>query len=240
MGYTTDFYGNFTIDRPLDDETYELIKGICSTRRMKRKVDVLISLGLGKEKELGVEGEFYYPKGGRMDDGPSETVENYNSPPSTQPGLWCDWEISENRSEIKWSGMEKFYNANEWMVYLIEKILAPKGYVVNGIVNAQGEDPVDQWHIRIINNLVMSQEGFHVSYIAGNYENPMEIREFEVRQLKMKEQLVRTFKIRAVECTPERVLIKMAKDECDKEKIPYEDSDIFNISLPTPEREEWY
>ena len=34
MGYTTDFTGQFDLDKPLDDETYEFLCKFNSTRRM--------------------------------------------------------------------------------------------------------------------------------------------------------------------------------------------------------------
>ncbi len=36
MGYTTDFTGAFKLNKPLDDETYNLLVGLATTRRIKR------------------------------------------------------------------------------------------------------------------------------------------------------------------------------------------------------------
>jgi hypothetical protein len=39
MGYTTYFDWQFTVDKPVDDETYKLLRGLAKTRRMSRNVD---------------------------------------------------------------------------------------------------------------------------------------------------------------------------------------------------------
>ncbi|WP_198864017.1 hypothetical protein [Bacillus velezensis] len=60
---------------------------------------------------------------------------------------------------IVWDGGEKFYCADKWIIYLIEKVLQPKGYVLDGTVNAFGENPDDIWHITITDNQVSIEEG---------------------------------------------------------------------------------
>ncbi len=39
-----------------------------------------------------------------------------------------------------WNGAEKFYNYVEWLQYLIDKILAPRGYTLNGECQWFGEN----------------------------------------------------------------------------------------------------
>ena len=41
MGYTTNFYGEFKLNTTLDKNTADLIKGIATTRRMKRSIPIL-------------------------------------------------------------------------------------------------------------------------------------------------------------------------------------------------------
>jgi hypothetical protein len=79
MGYTTDFSGEFKLNKPLDPETERLMDGLNTTRRMKRNVD---------ESIYGIEGEFYFGSGSFGQDR-EENIIDYNSPPRTQPGLWC-------------------------------------------------------------------------------------------------------------------------------------------------------
>lgn len=75
------------------------------------------------------------------------------------------WVPTEDRKGIVWDGYEKFKGkyAIEQIWYLAEDILEPRGYIVNGIVNARGEDEDDKWHIQVENNSVDSKMGFHSS-----------------------------------------------------------------------------
>ena len=151
MGYITDFSGSFQLDRPLDPDTLALLRGLSSTRRMKRQ-------GLGAE--FGEEGEFYYnPKSNDYGQEQEESVLDYNSPPASQPGLWCQWAPSDDGLSIWWDGGEKFYHYVEWIEYLIEKILAPRGYLLNGEVEWSGEDSDDMGLIRIMANVVTVLRG---------------------------------------------------------------------------------
>lgn len=144
MGYNTDFEGAFTIDRPVDDQTYELLVGLASTRRVKRNVD----------PRYGVEGEFYIDDSDPYHQSKDPTIIDYNRPPATQPGLWCQWMIQEDHQTIEWDGNEKFYSYTEWIRYLIDKVLAPNGYVVNGEVNWRGEEFSDIGTIVVTDNKV--------------------------------------------------------------------------------------
>ena len=176
MGYSTTFNGSFTIDRPVDDETDKLLHGLASTRRMKRDV-----AKLGKRvhkkaratkadiaawtKEFGDQGEFWV--GDSTDCGQNRTddIIDYNGPPDSQPGLWCAWGIQEDRQTIEWDGGEKFYKYVEWIKYFIEKILAPRGYTLNGSVTWQGEDDADAGQIEIVDNAV--SEKWRVSFFLN-------------------------------------------------------------------------
>ena len=146
MGYTTEFFGEFKLNKKLDDETYKLLKGLSTTRRMKRRVD----------PRFGVEGEFCIEPLPMDDKGREDeaTVIDYNVPPADQPGLWCDWAPTEDRKHIAWNGQEKFYYYVEWMEYLIKKILAPRGYIVSGKVDYQGENEDDHGSVEIKDNKV--------------------------------------------------------------------------------------
>lgn len=153
MGYSTDFTGEFVINKIIDDDTYRLLKGLATTRRMKRS---------GLEEELGQDGEFYFEDDG--DYGQSKTpkygeIVNYNQPPTPQPGLWLGWLIQEDKQTIMWDGGEKFYYYSEWITYLIDRILKPRGYVVNGEVEWNGEDHGDFGKIEVKDNVVTVKKG---------------------------------------------------------------------------------
>lgn len=135
MGYHTEFKGSFTIDRPVDEETYELLRGLGTTRRMKRRVS----------PKYGMDGEFYV----KDDD---EGIVDYNTPPIMQPGLWCDWLIQEDRQTIEWDGSEKFYCYVDWLEYLILAVLEPRGYKLSGTVCWRGEAFCDVGAITVKDN----------------------------------------------------------------------------------------
>lgn len=165
MGYTTDFSGEFKIDKEVDEETYKLLDGLNKTRRMARKVS----------KKYGVEGEFYINGKGEMGQAHDKTVIDNNRPPKTQPGLWCQWSICEDRTTICWDGGEKFYEYTEWIRYLIDKILKPRGYTVNGNVRWQGEEPEDSGIICIEGNNVTEKKA--VTYYLSD-DDARRVRKF--------------------------------------------------------------
>ena len=152
MGYTTDFDGHFTIDKPLDDETFNLVNGLATTRRMGRK---------GLDSKYGIEGEFYYdPNTNDCGQEYDKSIINYNMPPRTQPTLWLQWVVNDDRQTIEWDYGEKFYDYVEWIEYLIDKIYEPRGYKINGVVFWEGEDGIsDTGKIEIKNNEVVEYKG---------------------------------------------------------------------------------
>lgn len=155
MGYSTSFDGEFCLNKTLSPKMQEFLTAFSNTRRMPRNVD----------EKFGVQGEFFVDGKGSFGQESDPTVINGNAPPSTQPGLWCQWTPSEDGNSIVWDEGEKFYNYVEWIVYLIHKVLAPNGYVLNGSVEYQGEERGDDGEIVIENNIVT---------LDGSRVNPQE------------------------------------------------------------------
>ena len=149
MGYTTDFEGSFNITPVLSQKDNEFLTKFSETRRMARNVG----------PEYGIEGEFYVDGTGWAGQDSDKNVINYNRPPSTQPGLWCQWVPTDDGSELVWNGGEKFYNYVEWLQYLIDKILAPRGYTLNGECQWFGENRDDVGTIIVKNNVVTTKVG---------------------------------------------------------------------------------
>ena len=149
MGYTTDFEGSFNITPVLSQKDNEFLTKFSETRRMARNVG----------PEYGIEGEFYVDGTGWAGQDSDKNVINYNRPPSTQPGLWCQWIPTDDGSELVWNGGEKFYNYVEWLQYLIDKILAPRGYTLNGECQWFGEERDDVGVIIVKNNKVTTKVG---------------------------------------------------------------------------------
>ncbi len=152
MGYTTDFSGQFDLNKELDEATYALLVGLAGTCRMARNLP----------PEYGVEGEFYV-------DGSDECygqnvdkdVIDANRPPSTQPGQWLQWAPTDDSRGIAFKfGEEKDYGCQEeWLSYLIDKILAPKGYILNGVVAFIGE------HFEDVGNIVVKDNVVSVNFV---------------------------------------------------------------------------
>ena len=145
MGYTTNFTGKFNITPSLLPEDNTFLTNFASTRRVAR------NLG----PEYGIEGEFCVEDGGRSDN----TVINYNRPPSTQPGLYCQWIPTEDGTALVWDGNEKFYDYVEWLRYLIDTILEPRGYILNGKCVWEGESSDDMGKILVDNNVITVKKG---------------------------------------------------------------------------------
>jgi len=148
MGYTTDFWGEFVLDKPLTDKDYRFLIKLSQTRRMARNIE-----------GYGVEGEFYVDGEGDYGQANEDNIVNYNKPPSTQPSLWLHWTPGEDGKSIVWDGGKKFYEYLEWLKYLVKSILEPRGYVLNGKVHYQGEDPDDFGYIVTENNVVKVSYG---------------------------------------------------------------------------------
>ncbi|MFA1782442.1 hypothetical protein ACDX77_19395 [Bacillus velezensis] len=149
MGYNK-LQGQFILNKTLDSETFIFLNKLAESRRMKRDVD---------ESIYGIEGEFYVDEFYFNSDGElayEENILDYNEPPKTQPSLWLQWIPTEEKNAIVWDGGENFNCPDEWIVYLIEKVLKPKGYVLNGVVNAFGDRA---WQIRIVDNQVTIGKG---------------------------------------------------------------------------------
>lgn len=146
MGYTTDFEGTLKLNKTLTAEDKTFLEKLASTRRMARNVE-----------GYGVDGEFYVDGTGFMGQGNDDNIINHNRPPRTQPSLWLQWVPTQDGNGIEWDGGEKFYEYVEWLEYLIVKILAPKGYVLNGTVDWQGERDEDKGTITVKDNVVTTE-----------------------------------------------------------------------------------
>lgn len=71
-----------------------------------------------------------------------------------QPGLWCQWVITEDGTELEWDGSEKFYNYVEWLQYLIVNFFEKWGIKVNGEISWRGEDRDDTGKIIVEDNII--------------------------------------------------------------------------------------
>lgn len=151
MGYTTTFDGYVTVEPPLNEAEINYLNKFSNTRRMKRKL-----------------GAYYVDGSGWAGQGNDADIIDRNTPPVGQPGLWCQWQPTEFGDAIEWDGGEKFYNAEEWMAYIIDHFLKPGGlaegglgfedftfdHIVNGTIEAEGEEQGDVWKLVVTDNVV--------------------------------------------------------------------------------------
>jgi len=144
MGYTTEFTGSFKFNKPLEARIREYLVKFNETRRMARTLS----------PAYGVEGEFFVDAHGDYGQDRSSDIIDYNRPPSTQPGLWCQWRPNEDGTELEWDGGEKFYHYVEWLEYLIAHFIEKNGYKLSGTVQWQGEDSDDRGEIVVTDNKV--------------------------------------------------------------------------------------
>ncbi len=129
MGYTTCFEGHFDVCPVLDKTT-----------------EILLQKVHNHEEDLDVE------KPAPFGFGDHQQVLDDTEPPQPMPDEDCQWIYKDG--QIKWDKAEKFYCYIEWLKYIVDKILAPRSYVVNGTVQWQGEDEDDYGAICVENNQV--------------------------------------------------------------------------------------
>jgi hypothetical protein len=154
MGYSTTFTGQVDVVPPLSPEERSYLLKFSRTRRMLRR-----------------KGPYFVDGSGFMGQGDDPDVINHNEPPHGQPGLWCQWIPNPEGTGIVWDQNENFYDADKWMLYLIQHFLAPKanaiglvpgivgGHILNGEIGAQGEEGGDIWTLVVSNNKVFVREG---------------------------------------------------------------------------------
>jgi hypothetical protein len=166
MGYSTEFEGSVEIVPPLNGHEIAYLRKFAETRRMLRDL-----------------GPYFVDGSGLRGQGDDVDIRDHNANPPEQAGLWCNWEPAEDGTAIEWNGAEKFYNAEDWMTYLISTFLEPGATVqgemaspvpgrhyppafehftfdhaVNGTIDAQGDDPDDRWRLIVTDNIVTTQE----------------------------------------------------------------------------------
>lgn len=152
MGYTTDFEGGFDLNKPLTAEQTAYLRQFIQTRRMARDPDITDRLPDPIREAVGLpvgeQGEFYVGDAGGdyfipVDRG-GVGILDYNRPPSTQPGLWCQWEMDEGGQHLAWDGGEKFYNYIDWLEYMITAFFDRWGVTLEGDVYWKGEESDDR------------------------------------------------------------------------------------------------
>jgi len=141
---------------------------------VKRHADLAVRLPDPNRSEVGLpigdEAGYFVGGLGFAGQAHDPSVIDGNSPPAGQPGLWCHWVVDDDNPDndsdtaekyttIVWSGDEKFYYYEEWLVYLIDHFLKPWGYTLNGEVEWQGEESTDIGKLVVKKNVVSTKVG---------------------------------------------------------------------------------
>jgi hypothetical protein len=169
MGYSTDFTGEFNLNKPLTIEHAAYLNKFASTRRMTRNASMTnlrpdpIRHAAGV-KDVGPDGGFFVGESGFCGQDSGNDVIDNNRPPSDQPSLWCLWVPTNDNMGLMWNGGEKFHDYIEWLEYLIDNFLKPWGYVLNGEVKWFGEGRGDAGIIVAKKNVVSTKRA-KISYV---------------------------------------------------------------------------
>jgi hypothetical protein len=151
MGYSTDFYGFWTLTPALSLAQTDYLQKFSRTRRVKRDPDAiktdrrLAAVGL----DLGVDAEYFVD----IED-EDESIVDLNLPPGNQPSLRCQWRVNDRGDRLEHTGGEKFDGYVEWLDYLVEHFFSPWGIKINGSVRYEGDVLLDAGTIEIIDNRI--------------------------------------------------------------------------------------
>ena len=151
MGYSTDFYGFWTLTKALSLAQTDYLQKFSRTKRVKRDPDAiennrrLTAIGL----DLGVNAEYFVD----IED-EDKSIVDFNLPPGNQPSLWCQWRVNDRGDRLEHNGGEKFDRYVEWLDYLVEHFFSPWGVRIDGSVRYEGDVPVDAGIIEIIDNRI--------------------------------------------------------------------------------------
>lgn len=158
MGYRTEFIGSLQIDPPLNDAEFSYLVAFAESRRCVRK-----------------QGPYWVPDNpaaAPVDD-ERGSVDDYNTPPTGQPGLWCPW-IPGSAAHLSIPRQDgKHYAPGAWLQYLLTHFLRPGGrasragtdlfdeftfdHALTGVVGACRDDTGELWLIRALGDEVVEE-----------------------------------------------------------------------------------
>lgn len=159
MGYNTHFTGQVSIDPPLNPTEIEYLNCFSEARHEDRPGGPYQVRDFATPTDLAL------------------TRQSVSFP--VERSYWCQWVPSEDGTALAWDEEEKFYEADLWLAYLVDTFLKPGAalvrelaepvpgrvypeefarftfdHVVNGVIEAQGEEEGDRWRIEVRDNVV--------------------------------------------------------------------------------------
>jgi hypothetical protein len=151
MGYTIDYTGRFNLNKPLTEEHAQFLKDFSKTRHYHRAWKPEEENGIWfVDPECKLEPDFFdeeykkvlYAIPYNNEKRKAYELEKWgcisiNEVNPGMPSFYCQWVPTEDMTGIEWDGGEKFYQAKEWIKFLIKNYLKPWGYILNGKVYFQ-------------------------------------------------------------------------------------------------------
>lgn len=139
-GDHTEIVGSFELDKPLDDDTRDIVDGLRYKRLIKRDPDILAgALKISVEECLRLYGPVCELYSGNDNIGViaccGSAYCNWNCKQMSSvrpPYGRFPWVYHPEDHTFQHDGMEKSYCYVEWLEYLIQFVLEPRGYFLNG------------------------------------------------------------------------------------------------------------
>jgi hypothetical protein len=103
MDFSVPFTGTISVSPPLNQREIDFLRAFSRTRHMR------------------------WPEGPytTSEDWPQLGPSNENQPHEGQPGLWCNWEPTDDGAGLQWNGDTNFDDADEWLRYVVDHFLRP-------------------------------------------------------------------------------------------------------------------
>ena len=105
MGLYTSYLGHIAIEPPLSGKEVDFVKSFGHTRHWDSGA-------------RGVRLAAHPADNDEYDD-----LDAYNRAAPGMPGLWCPWTVCKDGCCLVWDGVEKPYEAERWLTYLIDAFL---------------------------------------------------------------------------------------------------------------------
>ena len=131
MGYTTEFIGKLTFDKPLTTDQIETINEFSEQRH--EKDDACLDVMILQRKNDPTELWHHHP-------------------------IWCQWVITDDGKHLMWDGGEKFYDYQYWLKYLINKYFVSWGRKLNGTLTYIGECKTQMGLIEVDDNHIILKQ----------------------------------------------------------------------------------